>query len=53
MLIPANPADPSSIIAQATGIINNMIKKVRQAIENDEFVTYKKNFLTRYFASKN
>ena len=32
--------------------LNNMIKEVRQAIENDEFVTYKKNFLTRYFASK-
>lgn len=27
MLIPANPADPSSIIAQATNIINKIVKK--------------------------
>lgn len=32
--------------------LNNMIKEVRQAINNDEFVNYKKNFLTRYFANK-
>ena len=32
--------------------LNNMIKEVREAIEKDDFVNYKKNFLNRYFANK-
>ena len=32
--------------------LNNMIKEVREAIEQDNFVNYKKNFLNRYFANK-
>ena len=32
--------------------LNNMIKEVREAIERDDFVNYKKNFLNRYFANK-
>lgn len=32
--------------------LNNMIKEVRVAIEQDNFVNYKKNFLNRYFANK-
>ena len=32
--------------------LNNMIKEVREAIEQDNFVEYKKNFLNRYFANK-
>jgi queuine tRNA-ribosyltransferase len=32
--------------------LNNMIKEVREAIEQDKFVEYKKNFLNRYFANK-
>ena len=32
--------------------LNNMIKEVRESIEKDDFVNYKKNFLNRYFANK-
>ena len=32
--------------------LNNMIKEVRVAIEQDNFVNYKKNFLNRYFTNK-
>ena len=32
--------------------LNNMIKEVREAIEQDKFVEYNKNFLNRYFANK-
>ena len=32
--------------------LNNMIREVREAIEQDKFVEYKKNFLNRYFANK-